>query len=75
MVKKLQNQFTFVLILFGAFGFSQIDHPKASPFSKIEQDVGLSKITIEYSRPAVRGRIIFGNLNELGLSTLMNRPN
>lgn len=36
-------------------------HPKASPFSKIEQEVGLSKITIEYSRPSAKGRVLFGN--------------
>ncbi|WP_343488414.1 DUF2911 domain-containing protein [Allomuricauda sp. d1] len=39
---------------------AQIAHPKASPFSKIEQEIGLSKITAEYSRPAVRGRHVFG---------------
>lgn len=36
-------------------------HPKASPFSKLEQDVGLSKITVEYSRPSAKGRTLFGN--------------
>ena len=45
---------------------SQINHPKASPFTKIEQEVGLSKITLEYSRPAVRGRKIFGDLVPYG---------
>ena len=39
---------------------AQLDHPKASPFSRIEQHVGLSKISIEYSRPAAKGRVIFG---------------
>ena len=39
---------------------SQINHPKASPFSVVEQEVGLSKIRVEYSRPAVRGRYVFG---------------
>tara|TARA_Y100001933_G_scaffold146707_1_gene145307 strand:- start:27973 stop:28866 length:894 start_codon:yes stop_codon:yes gene_type:complete len=49
------------LIFFGPLkSHSQISHPKASPFSVIEQEVGLSKITIAYSRPAVRGRHIFG---------------
>ncbi|WP_405395937.1 DUF2911 domain-containing protein [Maribacter sp. Asnod2-G09] len=37
-----------------------MNHPKASPFSKIEQEVGLSKITIEYSRPSAKGRVLFG---------------
>ncbi len=39
----------------------QLEHPKASPFAKIEQDFGLSKVSIEYSRPSVRDRTIFGN--------------
>lgn len=38
-----------------------MNHPKASPFSTIVQEVGLSKISVEYSRPASRGRILFGN--------------
>ena len=42
-------------------GFSQISHPKASPFSVLEQNIGLSKIRIEYSRPAVRDRHVFGD--------------
>ncbi|WP_136468362.1 DUF2911 domain-containing protein [Flagellimonas onchidii] len=39
---------------------AQIQHPKASPFSKVEQEIGLSKITVHYSRPGVKGRHIFG---------------
>lgn len=38
----------------------QINHPKASPFSIVVQEIGLSKLHIEYSRPAVRGRHVFG---------------
>ena len=41
---------------------SQIIAPKASPACKIEQRVGLADISISYSRPAVNGRIIFGDL-------------
>jgi len=43
---------------------SQITHPKASPFSVVEQDIGLTKIRVEYSRPAVRGRHVFGNRSD-----------
>ena len=43
---------------------AQMNHPKASPFSIIEQEVGLSKITVEYSRPAARGRLLFGNQSD-----------
>ena len=45
---------------------AQITHPKASPFATMEQEVGLSKITVKYSRPAARGREIFGNLVPYG---------
>ena len=51
---------TFFLFFLCAFCEAQITFPKASPFSIIEQEIGLSKIRIEYSRPAVRGRHVFG---------------
>jgi len=55
-----------VLLLITQFAVAQIQHPKASPFSTIEQEVGLSKISIAYSRPAVNGRTIFGDLVPYG---------
>lgn len=36
--------------------------PQPSPFCKLEQKVGLTDVTIEYSRPCMRGRAIFGDL-------------
>ena len=44
------------------FAFGQLKTPPLSPKCKMEQQVGLSKFTIEYSRPSVRGRVIFGDL-------------
>jgi len=41
---------------------AQIETPQPSPLSKLEQRVGLTDITIEYSRPGVKGRKIFGGL-------------
>ena len=38
-----------------------MNHPKVSPLARVEQEVGLSKITVEYSRPSARARILFGN--------------
>jgi tetratricopeptide (TPR) repeat protein len=43
------------------FAFAQ-DLPQASPISKVEQRVGLTDITIKYSRPSVRGRKIWGDI-------------
>lgn len=45
---------------------AQIVAPQPSPFSKVEQKVGLTDVTIEYSRPGMRGRQIFGNLVPYG---------
>jgi len=41
---------------------AQIQAPQASPFSTVIQRVGLTDVTVEYSRPSMRGRTIFGNL-------------
>ncbi len=38
------------------------DLPQPSPKGKLEQVVGLTSISIEYSRPGVKGRTIFGDL-------------
>lgn len=40
----------------------RIETPAPSPFSKIEQKVGLTDVTVEYSRPGMKGRSIFGDL-------------
>src|SRR5688572_27054361 len=36
--------------------------PAASPFSKMEQRIGLTDVTVEYSRPSKKGRAIYGDL-------------
>jgi hypothetical protein len=41
---------------------AQIDAPQPSPSAKAMQTVGLTEVTLEYSRPAKRGRDIFGEL-------------
>lgn len=44
----------------------QVRTPSASTNSKIEQQVGLGNVTIEYSRPGVKGRKIYGDLVPFG---------
>ncbi|HLV15281.1 MAG TPA: DUF2911 domain-containing protein [Xanthomarina sp.] len=49
----------------GALSFqmnSQVTTPQSSPLSKVEQKVGLTDFTLEYSRPGVKGRTVFGDL-------------
>jgi len=59
-----------ILSLFVAtFAFSataQIKTPAPSPSQKIEQTVGLTEVTLEYSRPSMKGRTIFGGLEDFG---------
>ncbi|WP_323787857.1 DUF2911 domain-containing protein [Psychroserpens sp.] len=60
-----------LLLVFAVFAMAfnvnaQIETPQPSPFSKVEQKVGLTDITIEYSRPGVKGRTIFGGLEPWG---------
>ncbi|WP_100614638.1 DUF2911 domain-containing protein [Confluentibacter citreus] len=45
---------------------AQIVTPQPSPSSKVEQKVGLTDVTLEYSRPNMRGRKIFGDLVPYG---------
>ena len=59
-----------LLIIFAAIlstgMYAQIETPQPSPSQKIEQTVGLTDITLEYSRPAMRDRAIFGSLVPYG---------
>lgn len=57
--------FLFAGFLTGA-ATAQIQVPQPSPSAKIEQQVGLSNVTVEYSRPGIRGRTIFGDLVPYG---------
>ncbi|WP_136483075.1 DUF2911 domain-containing protein [Cognatitamlana onchidii] len=45
---------------------AQVNTPQPSPFSKVEQKVGLTDITLAYSRPGVKDREVFGNLVPYG---------
>lgn len=56
-----------LLLVFAVFAMilnvnAQIETPQPSPLGKVEQKVGLTDVSIEYSRPNMRGRTIFGDL-------------
>ncbi|MBM3185227.1 MAG: DUF2911 domain-containing protein [Bacteroidetes bacterium] len=55
---------SFALIVFNSF--AQISTPKASPLAKIEQKVGLADISISYSRPGKKDRVVFGDVVPFG---------
>lgn len=59
------------LVLAAAFIFAvnvqaQIKTPQASLQAEIEQTVGLTKVDVDYFRPAKKGRLVFGDLVPYG---------
>lgn len=62
-MKKLL--FTACLSL-SVLAYSQSVLPAASPRQKVEQQFSVSKISVDYGRPAVKGRTIFGELVPYG---------
>ena len=62
-MKKLAVS-AFILAAFGVN--AQIKTPDLSPLGKIEQTVGLTNISIEYSRPSKRGRTVFPDVVPYG---------
>ncbi len=62
-MKKLITSLFTICLLVGAVSLNAQDEKAApSPFSKVEQKVGTTDFTIEYSRPGVKGRTIYGDL-------------
>ena len=47
-------------------GIAQVKTPAPSPKSIVTQTVGLTDVTLEYSRPSAKGRAVFGDLVPFG---------
>lgn len=57
----------FLLLAAPLFALSQdITTPQASPAAEVSQTIGIAKVTVNYSRPAVKGRVVWGNLVPYG---------
>lgn len=59
--------------------FAQLNFPRGSQQAKVSQTIGITDITIMYSRPSVNGREIWGKLvpygmNNLGFGTAKESP-
>lgn len=66
-MKKTFSILALALFLMGSSAFAQqLQMPQASPSAKISQKVGLTDVTVEYSRPSTKGRKIFGELVPYG---------
>lgn len=62
-MRRKANSIVFVLTLaICAPALAQVDTPEPSPRCIIEQRIGLTQVTLDYSRPGMRGRKVFGDL-------------
>ena len=62
-MKKLNILFLALVICSVVnFAQAQITTPQPSPAATVSQMVGITNITVIYSRPSVKGRVVFGDL-------------
>ncbi|KIC89431.1 DUF2911 domain-containing protein [Flavihumibacter sp. ZG627] len=65
-MKKAILAFTLAFCTLQAVEAQQLRTPAPSPATTIKQEFALSNVEVNYSRPAVRGRKIFGDLVPFG---------
>lgn len=53
---------TVIMVLMATAALAQVRTPRVSPGGSVSQTVGLTDITLKYSRPGVKGRTIWGGL-------------
>lgn len=70
MKKTITSVFILLLICTSSAVSAQLDLPSGSQKASITQRVGTTDITINYSRPSVRAREIWGKLVPYGLNNL-----
>lgn len=67
MIQKIKTlSLAAVLLALGFTANAQLKVPAPSPLQTIKQAFALSEITIEYSRPSIKGRVIFGDVVPFG---------
>jgi hypothetical protein len=67
MLQKIKT-FTAALAIttFSLTAQAQLKTPAPSPLQSIKQNFALSEISIEYSRPSAKGRVVFGDVVPFG---------
>jgi hypothetical protein len=61
-MKKMIKVAAMLLVVITTTNAVAQDLPQPSPSAKVEQRIGLTDVTVEYSRPSVKDRVIFGEL-------------
>ena len=60
----------FICMLFATTSFAQLNIPRGSQKATVSQTVGISEVSVTYSRTSVRRREIWGKLVTYGLTNL-----
>ncbi|HEX8516838.1 MAG TPA: DUF2911 domain-containing protein [Bacteroidia bacterium] len=68
MLQKLKSisAAAAIILAAGTTADAQLKVPAPSPLQTVKQAFGLSEITIEYSRPSAKGRVIYGDVVPFG---------
>lgn len=83
MKQQVQTKYSFlvsfVLLFFSMGATAQLDLPRGSQKAKVSQSVGITDITVIYSRPNVNDREVWGKLvpygmNNFGFGTAKESP-
>lgn len=61
-MRKVSLLIAVALVASSALAQQQVRTPRPSPQAKLTQTVGITDVTINYSRPGVKGRTIWGGL-------------
>ncbi|TMM57182.1 DUF2911 domain-containing protein [Maribacter algarum] len=77
--KKSLVALSLALLFFSTQVMAQLDLPSGSQKAKVSQRIGITDVSIHYSRPSVNGREIWGKLvpygmNNLGFGTAKESP-
>jgi hypothetical protein len=64
----LSGLFLLMMLAISETAMAQLQAPAASPAAFVSQNVGFTKISIDYSSPAVKGRKIFGEIEKYGVT-------
>ena len=65
-MNNIKNIFLGVLVLITAAAQAQLTTPQPSPTATISQKLGLTDISVTYSRPGAKDRVVFGELVPFG---------
>lgn len=73
MKTKITHLTSVAVVLFlvmTSTAFAQLNTPRGSQKATVSQTVGISEVSVTYSRPSVRGREIWGKLVPYGMNNL-----